>query len=190
VLVIAADINAYHVFGLLLAVWAVVVSALGVMRHDFPGSKIAERIVIAISVVLVVGTIGAGVTTSGGEDAHAEGGEAEHAVNETGKEGSAAPGATIQTLTLSADPNNDLSFDKAELEAKAGRVRITMENPAQLPHDVSLEGPGGVDEQGEEVPQGGASEVEADVQPGEYTFYCSVDGHRDGGMEGTLTVTE
>ena len=27
-----------------------------------------------------------------------------------------------------------------------------------------------------------------ELQPGAYTFYCSVPGHRDGGMEGTFTV--
>jgi plastocyanin len=219
VLVIAADITAFHVIGAILAIWAVLVSALGVMRHDFPGSKVAERAVIAITALLVVGTIGAGVTTSDEAEAeHGGSGEVGHAVNKEGEHGSEAPeqggtpapdtapesgqesagetgqdappGNAVTTLELTADPDNGLSFDKAELEAKAGNVRITMTNPAQLPHDVSLEGPGGVDEQGEEVPQGGSSEVEAELEPGEYVFYCSVDGHRDEGMEGTLTVTE
>ena len=45
-----------------------------------------------------------------------------------------------------------------------------------------------MDEVGPEVAGGGVSEIEVDLQPGEYTFYCSVPGHREGGMEGTLTV--
>ena len=91
-------------------------------------------------------------------------------------------------LTLSADPGGGLKFDKDSLTAPAGEVTITMENPADVPHNVALEGDG-VDEEGEIVEKGGTSTVSATVEAGEYTFYCSVPGHRQGGMEGTLTVT-
>jgi uncharacterized cupredoxin-like copper-binding protein len=37
--------------------------------------------------------------------------------------------------------------------------------------------------------QGGAdSTIKVDLKPGNYTFYCSVPGHREGGMVGKLTV--
>jgi uncharacterized cupredoxin-like copper-binding protein len=38
------------------------------------------------------------------------------------------------------------------------------------------------------VQHGDVSEIDVDVDAGEYTFYCSVEGHREAGMEGTLTV--
>ena len=38
------------------------------------------------------------------------------------------------------------------------------------------------------VKNGGVSKVNVALKAGEYTFYCSVPGHREGGMEGKLTV--
>jgi uncharacterized cupredoxin-like copper-binding protein len=38
------------------------------------------------------------------------------------------------------------------------------------------------------VGKDGTSTVTAELGAGRYTFYCSVPGHRQGGMEGTLTV--
>ena len=89
-------------------------------------------------------------------------------------------------LTISAD-ESQLAFDTTELTAPAGSVTITMDNPSTIPHNVSIEGQG-VDEEGETVQQGDTSTVTAELDPGEYTFYCSVAGHQEAGMEGTLTV--
>jgi uncharacterized cupredoxin-like copper-binding protein len=212
--VLAADINAFHIVGGLLAIWAVLLAALGVMRHDFP-PKGGEKIVIAISLLLVVGAIGTAIGTSTKEEP--KGSEVANAKNKNATEGStqpkqggtpapstgaangqATPGAsgkkppaqaTAQTLTLSADPTGQLKFDKNALSAKAGTVRIVMNNPSPIPHNISITG-GGVNQQGQTVPKGGSSQVTAPLKPGKYTFYCSVPGHRQAGMQGTLTVTK
>ena len=62
-----------------------------------------------------------------------------------------------------------------------------MTNPSSMPHDIALEG-NGVDVVGKVVTDGGVSTVSANLQPGTYTFFCSVDSHEDAGMKGTLTV--
>jgi len=68
--------NAFHVLGGLLAVWALLVSFLGVTRESFPGSKSSERLVGAISIVLVLAAISAGIITSATEEEEEhEGGE-------------------------------------------------------------------------------------------------------------------
>jgi plastocyanin len=171
-------VNAFHVLGGLFAVWAVTVAALGISREDFPRPGRQTIAVGTLSVVLAASAIGSGIITSALEEEEEEGEAAGRA---------AAGEGGGRTLSLSADPGGELSFDTGALEARAGRVTIQMENPSSVPHNVSIEG-GGVDEEGKTVEQGGTSKVTAELRPGEYDFYCSVSGHREGGMEGTLTV--
>jgi plastocyanin len=103
--------------------------------------------------------------------------------------GGATTGGAVggETLQLAADPGGALKFDKTSLEATAGNVTIDFTNDSSLPHDVKLEGPG-VDGEGTDTITGSSTSVTLDLQPGEYTFYCSVDGHRAAGMEGKLVV--
>jgi plastocyanin len=80
-----------------------------------------------------------------------------------------------------------LAYKFADATANAGQVTIKSENPQSTPHDIAVEGKG-LNDKGEVVTDGGVSEFQADLTPGEYTFFCSVPGHREGGMEGKLTV--
>jgi hypothetical protein len=61
-------VNAYHVCGVLFAVWAVTVSFLGITREDFPGSPGGMRIVATISVLLALATIGSAIYVGATED--------------------------------------------------------------------------------------------------------------------------
>lgn len=90
-------------------------------------------------------------------------------------------------LDIPADPSGALAYTFANASAQPGQVTIKSQNKASIDHDISIEG-NGVDEKGQIVKNGGTSEVQVDLKPGDYTFYCSVPGHREGGMEGKLTV--
>ena len=115
------------------------------------------------------------------------GGDDDESDSGGGGGGGEASGGGGQTLKIAADPGGALKFDKSSLTAKAGKVTIVMDNPSDLPHAVEIEGDG-VEVAGDTVMKGGVSKASADLESGEYEFYCPVDDHKDAGMEGTLTV--
>ena len=67
----------YYIAAGSAASWAVILTAIGVRREDFPATRGATRLVAAISVVLVLATIGLAIYLSAHEE-HVKGG-AEHA---------------------------------------------------------------------------------------------------------------
>ena len=91
------------------------------------------------------------------------------------------------TLLMPADPNGQLAYITKVATAPAGALEIESKNASATPHDIALEG-NGVDEKGETVSNGGVSKISVTLKPGKYTYYCSLPGHREGGMQGTLTV--
>jgi hypothetical protein len=70
-------VEGFYIAGGVLAAWALLVSALGVMREDFPSTPGATRLVGAISVVLVVCAIGSAIYLSATEEEHEEEGGGE-----------------------------------------------------------------------------------------------------------------
>jgi plastocyanin len=103
------------------------------------------------------------------------------------KKDKAAASSGAGQLKLTADPSGALKFDKTSLSTKPGKTTIVLDNPSSVPHAIEVEGKG-VEEEGETVEKGGVSKVSVDLKPGEYEYYCPVDGHRQAGMEGTLKV--
>jgi uncharacterized cupredoxin-like copper-binding protein len=90
-------------------------------------------------------------------------------------------------LEIPADPSGATAYTFASATAPAGQLEIDSPNKSPTDHNIALEG-SGVDEKGPVVKNGAVSKITATVKPGQYTFYCSVDGHRQAGMEGKLTV--
>jgi plastocyanin len=98
----------------------------------------------------------------------------------------AAEAGAGETLDLAASATQ-LAFDKKELTSKSGKVTIDFENPAVIEHDVAIEQNGKLIAKTPLISEGKAS-VSAELKPGTYTFICTVPGHAEAGMEGTLTV--
>jgi plastocyanin len=130
--------------------------------------------------VLAVVALALMVAACGGDDDD----EAEEPAATEETTGDGGGGGT--TLELAADPGGALAFDQTELTAPAGEVTIHLTNDAQIPHNVEVEG-NGVEEVSDTV-TGADTSLTLTLEPGEYEFYCAVPGHREGGMEGTLTV--
>lgn len=90
-------------------------------------------------------------------------------------------------LEITSDPNGQLAYVTSVAKAPPGALELTSKNASATPHNIAIEG-GGLNEKGEVVQNGGVSKISVDVKPGTYTYYCSVPGHREGGMLGKLTV--
>jgi uncharacterized cupredoxin-like copper-binding protein len=104
-----------------------------------------------------------------------------------GDHGSSAAKARTTTLRLKAS-STKLRFNVKTLRARRGRVTLIMANPSNLPHAVAVEGHG-VDKDGKVARRGGVSRVTVNLRRrGRYEFYCPVDGHKDLGMKGEITV--
>ena len=163
----------FYIAGGLLAVWAVLLAGWGITHAEFPGSEGRGRLVMLTSFVLVAATITAAVLTGGGEE-HAAG-------------AGATPKATGRTLALAADPGGALRFDKTRAAVLAGRVTVRLTNDSSVEHNVTI-AQGSRTLGATNTITESADALRLELRPGDYVFFCSVVGHRESGMEGSLTV--
>jgi plastocyanin len=103
---------------------------------------------------------------------------------------SSTGGATSagQALSLEANAEGQLKYNKTSLTAKAGSISIAFTNTSALSHNVTVASASGTVLGATPTFQGGTKTLSLNLKPGTYKFYCSVPGHRMAGMEGTLTV--
>jgi plastocyanin len=81
----------------------------------------------------------------------------------------------------------DIGFKEKELKIGPGKVTIQYVNTGSIAHTFVLEGVAG----GKKLntPSGGSKDIGSyQVQPGTFTYFCDIAGHRQGGMEGKLIV--
>ena len=192
--------TAFYIAGGVLAAWAVIVSLVGVTRPGFPFGPPGERAVIAVSVLLVALTITMAVVTASKPPKTNEAQAKSPALPippppgvQPASGAQAPPGAQpppsggAPALTLAADPSGQLAYDKKSLTAKAGAVTIDFTNNSPVPHNVTIQ-QGSKNVTATATVSQSKTSVTAQLKPGTYTFFCSVDAHRQAGMVGTLTV--
>jgi plastocyanin len=90
-------------------------------------------------------------------------------------------------LEIPADPTGQLAYVSTKATAPPGKLVIESKNDASIPHDIAIKEKG-INADGDDVQDGGVSRITVDVKPGTYTYFCTVPGHLEGGMKGTLTV--
>ena len=203
-----ADDTIFYICGSLLAAGAVITAFVGLRTEKFPGRAAPA---VALAFVALIGVTITYAVLNGQEEQEARAQELEQANAEVeqlegepgGEPSGAAGGAAEQgaaggaekktpvngpggTLQLAASPT-EIAFDKKELSSAPGEVTIDFTNPAPLEHDVAIE-KDGKEIAGSELIAEGKTSVTADLAPGTYTFLCTVPGHAEAGMEGTLTV--
>jgi plastocyanin len=99
----------------------------------------------------------------------------------TGDTGAAGGESVALTAT-------EFKFDPADVTVDtAGKVTFTVTNDGQETHALEVEG-NGVEEETDSIAAGESGTLTVDLEPGEYEFYCPIDGHREQGMEGKLVV--
>lgn len=90
-------------------------------------------------------------------------------------------------ISLAADPSQ-LAYTQTSLSAPAGKDTIEFDNPSGTGHDVCVQDSSGKELGCSDVIEQSNTSLSLDLKPGTYTYFCSVPGHQDAGMEGTLTV--
>jgi plastocyanin len=197
--------------------WALGISmAVGMRNVAFPANDGQQRAVMGITVVLVAITLVAAVATSSAPTKEAAATAAtpsttpaETAPSTTPAETApsttpagtqptattgtpappSSPAAKAQKVSLEADPGGQLAFSQTTLKAKAGTVTIEFMNISPVEHNVTVEG--GTKKVLGATPTfvGGKRSLTLKLSAGTYTFFCSVPGHRQAGMEGKLIVS-
>lgn len=104
-----------------------------------------------------------------------------------GKEAEGGTAGASATVDI-ASPSSGLAYTSDSASAKGGKVTVNYTNPQPLSHDVAIEDANGKTLGKTDLVTEGSGSTVIDLEPGEYTFYCTVPGHREAGMEGSLSV--
>jgi len=134
----------------------------------------------AVLLALVLASVALVACGSDSDDSTTGGGET---TTESGSTGGESSGG----LEIAA-AESGLAYASDTASTEAGKVTVSFENSQPIAHDVAFEDSSGAEVGQTDVITEGSDAAVVDFKPGSYAFYCTVPGHREAGMEGTLTV--
>jgi plastocyanin len=151
-----------------------------------------KKVAVAFALILAsIALVACGSSSSDSSATSSETTSESGATSGGGEKPSEAEGksaGSVTALDFEADPGGGLAYTSDTATAKAGKVTVDFTNPQPLTHDVAIEDSSGKTIGKTELIAEGSDTAVVDLKPGTYTFYCTVPGHREAGMEGTLTV--
>jgi plastocyanin len=104
-----------------------------------------------------------------------------------------APSTAPSTATASgssvAVTESEFSITLPSNTMKVGSYTFKVTNKGQFPHNLTIDGPGVQDMATPTLSPGSSGDVTVNLQKGTYEFYCSVDSHKDKGMDNKVQVS-
>lgn len=148
---------------------------------------------VAVLVITALGVTACGSSSSSSSAAPAPSASSAAPASSSSPSSASSAGApasgSSSSPTVQADPSGQLKFNTTSLTAAAGTVHISFTNRAPEGHNLTLvKGTGSSVVGATPTFAGGSRTLTVKLTPGTYTYFCSVPGHRMGGMQGTLTV--
>jgi plastocyanin len=142
----------------------------------------------AVVAVLVIASLSLAACGGGGSSSTATTETTSEASSSATESGGSEEATTGSTIKFEANPEGQLMFTATTATGKAGDDTIDFKNPSSVPHNVSIENSSGKTIAATKTITESETSTKVELEAGEYTFFCSVPGHREAGMEGTLTI--
>jgi uncharacterized cupredoxin-like copper-binding protein len=199
----------YYVLAGVSVAWALLLSAIGLTQKNFPPTASMARALIGFAVVLTLATVVVLVSSTHVEHPREEAAEAaeereavaeNQAAKEPGEERAAkeesegggsnsvpeGEGVAAKTKAVPVKENEFSIEIEGGNDLKAGAYDFQVANEGQIEHDLAIEN--GVKKKTPLIKGGGKAELEVELKPGNYRFWCTVPGHAQSGMEQDVTV--
>lgn len=149
--------------------------------------KFAALLALLIAALALVACGSSSSSSSSTESTSEESAPAKESEKSEGEEESSSGGGGA-SVEIEANPEGNLEFATKSATAEAGKVTVDFKNESPVPHDVAIESEGGETLGKTEIIAEGSDSTTVNLKPGTYHYFCTIPGHRQAGMEGTLTV--